>query len=133
MHMSITAYLEMIPLLKQLCTLCPTSNTAAVSVCVHYQWGILLGPLVSEQKNCKWYMQFICLCNLSIIPIAIGRSPSSPSDSVSTEISTSPRSFPTLVHQAALSAAIPCSFLHTFLVESIFKTFPKTPVQVARI
>ena len=64
--------------------------------------------------------------------MAIGRRPSSPSDSVKTEISTSPLSLPTFVHQEALPAAVPCNFLHTFFVESIFKTLPKIAVQVAR-
>ena len=54
------------------------------------------------------------------------------SDSVSTEITTSPLSFPTLVAQLAVLAVDPCNFLQIFLVESIFKTDPYTDVASAR-
>ena len=64
------------------------------------------------------------LTYLFINPSAIGFSDSSPSDSVTTEISTSPCSLPTLVTQVAVPAANPCNFLTTFLVESIFKIRP---------
>lgn len=43
-----------------------------------------------------------------------------PSDSASTETTTSRLSFPTLVAQLAVFAAHPCSFLQIFFVESIF-------------
>ncbi len=50
------------------------------------------------------------------------------SESVSTDTSSS---FPTLVAQLAVLAATPCSFLHTFLVESIFKMDPYVEVAAA--
>ena len=70
--------------------------------------------------------------NLCTKPSANGFSPSSPSDSVRTEINTSPYSFPTLVHQLGLLIAAPCNFLQTFLAESIFKNDPCTVVDAAR-
>ena len=53
------------------------------------------------------------------------------SDSVKTDINTSPLSLPILFAQLAVLAPSPCSFLQIFLVESIFKTEPYTDVAEA--
>ena len=53
------------------------------------------------------------------------------SDSVRTDMRTSPRAFLTLVAHVAEPVAAPSSFLQTFLVESIFKIDPPTEVTAA--
>ena len=47
-------------------------------------------------------------------------------------MSSSPLLLLTFVHHEALPTAVPCNFLHTLFVESIFKTLLKIEVQVAR-
>lgn len=64
-------------------------------------------------------------------PVASRLRASLPSDSVSTEITTSPLSLPTLVTQLAVLAAAPCSLLHIFFVESIFRIEPYIEVAAA--
>ena len=129
---NISAYLQMTSLSKQLCTPGWSIDRAAISVGVQQLWGSCLAFSYLSKAMNKEFRNKVLQANLLMSPVAMGQRSSRPSDSVSTETRTSPLSLPTLVHQEALPAAVPCNFLHTFFVESIFSTLPKTEVQVAR-
>ena len=64
------------------------------------------------------------LLSLSTRPSAMGCNAMALSDSVRTEMITSPRSLSTLVGHVMLEHAL-CSFLQTFFIESIFRIVPK--------
>ena len=82
-------------------------------------------PAFSYLWSCWQTVRRLCISYLWINPTAIGQRPFNPSNSISTHINTSPRSFPTLVYHEALPAVLPCSFPQIFLVDLIFTTLPK--------
>ena len=86
-------------------------------------------PRIIEQQSLSVYRIVGAGCPaawyLRINPSAIFFREEKLSESVSTDMTTSPLSLPMFVAQLAEPAAFPCSFRTTFLVESILRTEPK--------
>ena len=94
----------------------------------------LLGPL-PQQQSLSVYRSCGADCPadryLCINPSASPCRFSQLSEAVRTDTTSSPLSFPTFVHHAAVLAAAPCNFLVIFFVESIFNIEPYTEVASA--
>ena len=87
---NISAYLQMTPLSKQLCTPGRSIDRTAISVGVQQLWGSCLAFSYQSKAMNKEFHNKVLQANLLMSPVAMGRRSSRPSDSVSTETRTPP-------------------------------------------